>query len=167
MPRKLKTAKKNRTTYRYYNADGSLAVELRPGEDGVTEADIGLLHTIDDGEVDAERREEYHAPVHIDAYGGDGRDFADAAADLNPYLADESLDPQKVFDAREAEHAQGERLARLSSLIESLSPEQLELYEALYGKRLSGRQFAASESVTEGAIRKRKNRLLEELRKKF
>jgi DNA-directed RNA polymerase specialized sigma24 family protein len=166
MSRKFKTAKKNRTTYRYYNADGTVAVELRPGEDGVTEADIGLLHSIDDTEVDAERREAYRICANIDAgYGDDGP--TGAAPDLNPYLADESADPQKVLDEREEERERAGRLARLDALIGSLSTEQLELYEALFVRQMPGRRLAAREGVTEGTIRKRKNTLFNSLREKL
>jgi DNA-directed RNA polymerase specialized sigma24 family protein len=163
MSRRLKTGKKNRATYRYYNADGSLAVELFPGEDGVSEADISLLHSIDDGEVDAARREDYRIAAHIDAYGaGD-----DPASDLNPYLADTSTDPQEVFARHEEERCHQTRLDRLASLIDSLSPEQLALYEDLFVRQMSGRRIAAREGVTEGAIRKRKNALFNALRKKM
>jgi DNA-directed RNA polymerase specialized sigma24 family protein len=159
MSRRLKTGKNNRTTYRYYNADGSLAVELSPGEDGVTEADISLLHSIDDGEVDAGRREDYRVAAHIDAYGD--------ASDLNPYLADASADPQEIFAQCEEEQNHQARLDRLSSLIGSLSPRQLVLYEDLFVRQMSGRRLAAREGVTEGAIRKRKNSLFNALRKKL
>lgn len=61
-----KTSKKNRTTYIYYGADGKKLMELKPGENGVTEADIAMLHEQDDMEFNAERREAYHAPVSIE-----------------------------------------------------------------------------------------------------
>jgi RNA polymerase sigma factor (sigma-70 family) len=165
MSRRFKTAKKNRTTYRYYNADGTVAIELRPGEGGVTEADIESLHEMDDCAVDAERREAYRIAAHIDSCHSGDCGHTPQPLDLNPYLADESADPQLVFDGREKEREHQGRLERLAALIESLSPEQVELYEALYVKQLSGRLLASRYGVSEGAIRKRKMRLLEELRK--
>lgn len=40
--RQNKTSIKNRTTYTYYHSDGTTAT-LRPGENGITEADIALF----------------------------------------------------------------------------------------------------------------------------
>lgn len=51
MSRKFKTGKKNRTNYIYYAADGTQVV-LSPGENGGTEAEISLLHHMDDEEYD-------------------------------------------------------------------------------------------------------------------
>lgn len=80
--RQYKTSKKNRATYTYYSADGKKLMELVPGEDGVTEADIAMLHEQDDLEYNAQRREDYHAPVHYDSYTvSDGQD----GTDRNPY----------------------------------------------------------------------------------
>lgn len=50
----FKTKEANRTTYTYTftNADGNEErVTLKPGENGVTEADIKMLHSFDDSEV--------------------------------------------------------------------------------------------------------------------
>jgi len=44
-----KTPQNKRTTYSYRDADG--IVTIRPGRDGVTEADIKRLHALDDAEV--------------------------------------------------------------------------------------------------------------------
>ena len=45
-----KTSLKERRTYTYSFVDGTKIV-LRPGEDGITEEDIKLLHSLDDAEV--------------------------------------------------------------------------------------------------------------------
>ena len=45
-----KTSMKKRDTYTYYFNDGTKIV-LRPGEDGVTEEHIKMLHAMDDAEV--------------------------------------------------------------------------------------------------------------------
>lgn len=59
----FKTSKKNRTTYIYRSATGE-TIEITPDEVG--EAWIALLHEEDDAMIDADRREQYHAPVHYD-----------------------------------------------------------------------------------------------------
>jgi DNA-directed RNA polymerase specialized sigma24 family protein len=46
-----KTRTDKRGTYKYYDANGKLIVELKPGENDVTEADIRTLHLLDDSEV--------------------------------------------------------------------------------------------------------------------
>lgn len=48
----LKTPTKERTTYKYYDANKRLICELKPGEKGITEVDIQLLHRMDDRIVD-------------------------------------------------------------------------------------------------------------------
>ncbi|WP_418790940.1 RNA polymerase sigma factor [Phosphitispora sp. TUW77] len=64
MTRQYKTSKKNRINYIYYTAEGTKIV-INPGENGVTEADIGLLHSMDDLEVDEQRRYQYRTtPNH-------------------------------------------------------------------------------------------------------
>ena len=60
--RKFKTAEKNRTNYIYYTVDGE-KVEVKPEQDGIDVTWIALLHSMDDELVNADRREEYHAPV--------------------------------------------------------------------------------------------------------
>ena len=83
--RQYKTSKKNRATYTYYSAAGKKLMELIPGENGITEADIAMLHEQDDLEYNAQRREDYHVPVHYDScIVSDGQ----GGADRNPYLAD-------------------------------------------------------------------------------
>ncbi|MFR9201476.1 MAG: hypothetical protein ACLVML_11950 [Candidatus Gastranaerophilaceae bacterium] len=89
--RQFKTSKKNRTNYTYYYADGT-KFTLTPGENGITEADIAMLHESDDTEFNAQRRENYHAPVHYQAYTDGDSNNAD---DRNDYLADTSADPEK------------------------------------------------------------------------
>lgn len=50
--RKTNTAKRETYTYTFTGADGNEErLILRPGENGVTEADIKMLHSLDDSEV--------------------------------------------------------------------------------------------------------------------
>ena len=87
--RKFKTAEKNRTNYIYYTAEGARVV-LKPGEDGVDETWITMLHDWDDSDVDAERREKRNCPVRLESYSdGDGEN----ADDRNTYLEDNASDP--------------------------------------------------------------------------
>lgn len=46
-----KTRRNQRETYKYYDANGKLTDEVKPGEKGVTEVTISILHHMDDSEV--------------------------------------------------------------------------------------------------------------------
>lgn len=49
---KTKTTKRTTYTYKFYGKDGKVEnITLRPGEGGVTEANIKTLHALDDSEV--------------------------------------------------------------------------------------------------------------------
>ena len=80
--RKFKTAEDNRTNYIYYFNDGT-SYTITPGENGENATIISQLHGMDDDELDAQRREVYHCPVHLDGYhDGDG----DATSLAKSYL---------------------------------------------------------------------------------
>ena len=145
--RQYKTSKKNRATYTYYSADGKKLMELVPGENGVTEADIAMLHEQDDLEYNAQRREDYHAPVHYDSYTvSDG-----------PYLTDIDSSPEDlILGALDA----SERKAAIRMLWNALLPQQRELVmKKLRG--MSNTDIAAAEGVTEAAVRNRLKKVQE------
>ena len=80
--RKFKTAEDNRTNYIYYFDDGSKCV-ITPGENGENTTIISQLHALDDEQLDADRREDYHCPVHYQAYSdGEGEDADDRLGGL-------------------------------------------------------------------------------------
>jgi RNA polymerase sigma factor (sigma-70 family) len=56
MKRNFKTSKDKRINYIYYGEDGTKTV-LVPGEEGITEAMIQTLHSLDDEEFDINRKE--------------------------------------------------------------------------------------------------------------
>lgn len=152
--RQYKTSKKNRATYTYYSADGKKLMELIPGENGVTEADIAMLHEQDDLEYNAQRREDYHAPVHYDSYTvSDGQE----GADRNPYLTDTDSSPEDlILGALDA----SERKAAIRMLWNALLPQQRELVmKKLRG--MSNTDIAAAEGVTEAAVRNRLKKVQE------
>lgn len=156
--RQNKTSSKQeaRSTYIYYGADGT-KYELKPGVDGVTEMHIALLHQEDDDEFNSQRREDYHVPVHYQAYeDGDG----DSADDRNDYLADNNGNPETTFiGAME----KAEKDSRFKAVWDSLLPQQEEL--AL--KKLAGRtnvDIAAEEGVSEAAIRNRLRKIQEKFK---
>ena len=153
--RQNKTSKKNRTNYVYRDAYGN-AVIVRPGEDGVTDAIIALLHEADDAEFDADRRENYHVPVRYQAFQ-DGK--GDDAEDRNDYLADTDSNPESLL-IHSLESAQ--KRSDFNDVWTSLTDGQRELIK----RKLQGRSnvdIAAEDGVTEAAIRNR----LSKIQKKF
>jgi RNA polymerase sigma factor (sigma-70 family) len=161
MSRAYKTSQKKRTNYIYYTAEGTKIV-ITPGEDGVTEADIELLHTMDDEEVDEQRRYDYRVTTHLDAYH-DGEE--EAANDRNKYLADDTGNPEHLIVEAENEAEHKDMLDKLRKAMECLLPQQKDLFKKVYLERLSNTDIAAEEGVTEAAIRNRLKKLYERLRK--
>ena len=147
MSKQFKTGKNKRTTYIYFDAEGKKQMELRPGEEGVTEADIALLHGMDDAAVNRERREDYHAPFRIDAYCADGED----ADEKNPWMMDESTGPDAAIDNEYHELL----LSRLGDAVNTLLPEQQEILYQIYVQKRTNTDIADEEGVSETAIRNR------------
>ena len=69
---KFRTPRKDRTAYIYRDASGRKVIELKPGENDVTEALIAKLHAEDDSVHNAEKRDSYYGTVHIQQAGVDG-----------------------------------------------------------------------------------------------
>ena len=159
--RKFKTAEKNRTNYVYYTAEGKKIV-LTPED--VDSTWIALLHNEDDESVDADRREEYHVPVHYDAYSdGEGDD----AADRNSYLEDDTFNPfeQLIQSMDAAEHE--DKLQKLKAAIKTLQPQQQALIKKVFYDGRTNVDIALEESVTEAAIRNRLKKIYTNLAKKI
>lgn len=161
MSRAYKTSQKKRINYIYYTAEGAKIV-ITPGEDGVTEADIQLLHAMDDAEVDEQRRYNYRVTAHLDAYhDGEGED----ASDRNKYLADETVNPEQLMIQAEDEAEHQDMLDKLRKAMDCLLPQQKELFKKVYLEKRTNTQIAVEEGVTEAAIRGRLKKLQERLRK--
>ena len=161
--RKFKTAADNRTNYIYYFDDGSKCV-ITPGENGENTTIIAQLHAMDDEQLDADRREEYHCPVHYQAYSdGEGED----ADDRNPYLCDTAADPleQMLASIKENEHL--ERLERLKVALATLTDLQRDTVYKKFYLKMSNVDIAAGEGVSEAAIRNRLKKIFANLAKKI
>ena len=161
--RKFKTAEDNRTNYIYYFDDGSRCV-ITPGENGENITIISQLHAMDDEQVDADRREEYHCPIHYQAYSnGEGED----ADDRNPYLCDTAADPleQMLASINEQEHS--EKLDRLKAALTTLTDLQRDTIYKKFYRNMSNVDIAAEEGVSEAAIRNRLKELFANLAEKL
>lgn len=160
--RKFKTAADNRTNYIYYFDDGSKCV-ITPGENGENTTIIAQLHAMDDEQVDADRREDYHCPVHYQAYSdGEGED----ADDRNPYLCDTAADPleQMLASINEQEHS--EKMYRLKAALTTLTDLQKDTVYKKFYRNMSNVDIAAEEGVSEAAIRNRLKKIFANLAKK-
>ena len=161
--RKFKTAEENRTNYSYYFNDGNKCV-ITPGEDGENTTIIAQLHAMDDEQLDADRREEYHCSVHYQAYSdGEGED----AADRNLYLCDTAADPleQMLASINEQEHS--EKLDRLKAALTTLTDLQRDTIHKKFYHNMSNVDIAAEEGVSEAAIRNRLKKIFANLAKKI
>ena len=159
--RKYKTPKKNRTSYVYYTAANK---KYLLSSDDVDSSWIAILHSEDDQAVDAKRREDYHAPVHLESYQDASNEDA---ADRNRYLIDPEPNPLECLIASldAAEHA--DRLAKLRSATDTLQPQQKALIKKVFDQGRTYVDIAAEEGVTEAAIRNRLKKIFNKLRKKI
>ena len=161
--RKFKTTEDNRTNYIYYFNDGT-SYTITPGEKGENATIISQLHAMDDEQVDADRREDYHCPVHYQAYsGGEGED----ADDRNPYLCDTAADPleQMLASIRQQEHS--DKLDRLKATLSTLTDLQRDTIYKKFYRNMSNVDIAAEEGVSETAIRNRLKKIYAQLGKKI
>lgn len=116
MSRKFKTSKKNRINYIYYDSNGIKTV-LIPGEDGVNEATIELLHQFDDEEVNNNRREtRRHSSI-------------DEINDKSKYIKDLYVDVEEEALSK-IESEATEKIVQ-DTLLE-LKPQQRDLINKLY-----------------------------------
>lgn len=162
MSKKYKTGRANRMSYIYYTSDGS-KIALLPGESNVTEADIELLHAMDDTEVNEQRRFEYHT-IHLNTGCGD-EDWE--MGDYDNRLSDSCFNPENILLEKEDERDYQSQLKNLRKAMTSLQPRQLALFRKVYVERRTNTEIAAEEGVTEAAIRNRIKKMHAKLRKFF
>jgi DNA-directed RNA polymerase specialized sigma24 family protein len=150
MAKKFKTSKKKRMTYKYFDNKGKVITEIQP-TDGETEILINTLHAWDDAEVDAERREDYHVPVHFDGYQSlEGED----ATALNPFLADNTYNPSEVMlKALEQEEHKAQD-AKIREVLEGLEPKLKDIATKVHIEGRTRVDVAAEYGISETMVRK-------------
>jgi len=153
---KFRTKKNERPVYIYRDAFGKKVVELHPGENGVTNTLISILHGEDDAVHNANKRDSYHGLLHYERINTDGEEGSN---DRQVDLSDSSSNPENVFiNALEA----AERAGSFNAIWELLTDGQRGLIMKKLFRR-SNVDIAKDEGVTEAAIR---NRLCK-IQKKF
>ena len=158
--RNFKTSKKKRSTYIYYGADES-RIEVTPDMDGVTEADIEILHNWDDDEVDAERRHDYRIQFSLNETVGFDADKATERVDL---VQDENSNPLEMLLQAVHDEEKAEMLARLQAAIKELTPlQQTTLKKKFYQSRTNV-DIAKEEGVSKMAITNRLKKIYAKLK---
>ena len=146
----------NRIRYIYYDAEGK-KLTLTPGSDGVTEADITLLHAMDDEEFDNDRRHAgKRAFISMPSDSGDNDVYSsplDGIADPGPGIP-ELLETN-------------ERYEMLYKTIKTLEPQQRALLHAVYFQRRKITDIAAEQRVSHAAIIDRLKRICKKMKKTF
>ncbi len=168
MERNLKTSKKKRGTYVYYNVDGK-GMEIFPGENEVTEVHIKLLHEMDDEAVDEKRRYYYMVVDHIEEYyqEKEGKCEEKYFGFKSKYLIDNEMNPEVLYIKNEEKNEKREMLNQLRFAMKTLLPEQRNLFSKKYVENRSNTDIAKEEGVSESAIRGRLKRIEERILKNF
>lgn len=150
----------NRTNYTYKTATGE-TYTITP--DDVGAAWIAHLYAEDDAADNADRRENYHAPIHYDSQmdtDGEGAYANDKIA----YLEDPAPDPLEalleIFEEEEYEN----RIDSLKAAIQTLQPQQIDLIYKIFYEKRTRVEIAEAEGVTEAAIRNRLQKIYKALR---
>ena len=156
MRKAYKTGKRNRTTYVYRSVTGE-RIEIQPGENGVTDVDIDMLHEGDDENVRAHNRNIYKLDGYLEDVG--------PAIDHNPMLRDDRYNPERVICDREQENEYDKQLQEMLEAVKQLEPQQQDLIKKKYVDDRSNVDIAAEEGVTEAAIRGKLKRIEKRLRK--
>lgn len=163
MAKKFKTSKKKRMTYKYFNDKGKVITEIQP-TDGETEVLINTLHEWDDAEVDADRREDYHVPVHFDGYQSlEGED----AAALNPYLADNTYNPYEVMLNAIEQEERAAKGAKIREVFGGLEPKLKDIATKVYIEGRTRVDVASEYGISETMVRKYLTRVKKIFEKEF
>ncbi len=163
MAKKFKTSKKKRMTYKYFNDKGKVITEIQPS-DGETEVLINTLHEWDDAEVDANRREEYHVPVHFDGYQSlEGED----AAALNPFLADNTNNPCEVMLNAFEQEERAAKDEKIREIFDGLEPKLKDIATKVHIEGRTRVDVAAEYGISETMIRKYLARVKKIFEKEF
>ena len=139
-------------------------MELKPGENGVTEADIELLHSMDDEEFNEQRRYDYRITANLHGFYEGEEDISD---DRNKYLIDDAPNPEEFLLDKEADDEYRSALNKLSEAMNCLLPQQRDLFKKAYLDKRTNTDIAKEKGVSEAAIRNRLRKMHEKLKKNF
>ena len=153
---------KNTTTYTYENLDGT-RYTLHAGKDGVTKKLIKFLRAEDNDVLVQDRYQQENTCYDFQhaAERADNSDYDNDAVSPLEQIPDTRADIMQILYP-EAEH--NELILRLREAVEELTDSERELINALYYQCKGATEIAREYNLTEGAIRKRRNKILNQLR---
>jgi RNA polymerase sigma factor (sigma-70 family) len=153
--RKYRTPQNQRATYIYENG-----IEIRPGENGVTEVDIEMLHRFDDEEWN-----QYHADTRNDLKSHSAPTVSIEVIDTDGvWLKNIVADPFEILLAQKDEEM---LVSRVRNAIEKLPSKQREAVTAVWLDGMTASDYAKSKSVTEAAVSQILSRSFNRLKKIF
>lgn len=156
--KRYKTSQKKRDKYIYEFSNGERTI-IYPGENGVTEIDIQLNHSLDDEEVRAWNRDVYKTNHYIE----DSESVVDP--DCNSILKDAHSDPLRILLKDEVEMEIDNLKELLNQQVENLTDKQQVVVKKSFFEGKTNVEIAKEENVSEAAIRKRLKGALQVLRK--
>lgn len=167
----MKNSKKNQTiTYTYWRWDEeakrTLPITITAGQDGVTEEHIIMLsdfdHAADLGDRYEKENRDYSAENKKSKYHFEHDDcIGDPIEDIGTCRTDPS------FLLEQIEDVPNPLVEQLLTLMEKLTPQQIDLIYDLFGSGRQLTEIANEEGVSTTAIHNRKSKIIARLRKLF
>lgn len=107
---------------------------------------ITILHEMDDEEVNTLRRDEYHTPVHYDAYYQDAGEDSD---ECNPYFFDEKTDPLRLILQEIEDDEHEDQIIHLIKAMKDLKPGQQDLIEKKFFMQKTNVEIATEDAMAD------------------
>ncbi|WP_340083795.1 sigma-70 family RNA polymerase sigma factor [Siminovitchia sp. FSL H7-0308] len=158
LEKKYITNQNKRGVYIYSGANQP-PITITPGENGVTEVDIKIIHEMDDEETRAWNRYIEKTNHYIDDFVGDSQ------AEHNKVLADWDANPINEIVEMENYQEKQELINELSDAMRHLTEKQLSTIQKKFFENRTNVDIAAEEGVTEAAIRNRLTKIYRRLKK--
>jgi RNA polymerase sigma factor (sigma-70 family) len=154
---KYRTPKKDRATYVCRDAYGDIWMVLRPGENGVTEADIAAIHRADDDEWNNDYQQV--RPHVCNPNGTVSYEELDEAA---VWIGDNAANPLELIIADESET---ETKRTVHDAVDKLPPKQAQAITAVWLNGIAASDYAKSLGCSEANVSQILDRAFANLRK--